>query len=46
MPKYETLNVELGERSYDIHVGDGLLAEAGALIKPVIRSQRVIVVTD
>ena len=46
MPKYETLNVELGERSYDIHVGDGLLAQAGALIKPVIRSQRVIVVTD
>tara|TARA_B100000315_G_scaffold186829_1_gene176352 strand:+ start:3899 stop:5017 length:1119 start_codon:yes stop_codon:yes gene_type:complete len=46
MPSYETLTVELGERSYDIHVGNGLLAEAGALIKPVIRSQRLIIVTD
>ena len=46
MSAYETLKVELGDRSYDIHVGDGLLTEAGALIKPVIRSQRLIVVTD
>ena len=46
MPSHETLKVELAERSYDIYVGDGLLAEAGALIKPVIRSQRLIVVTD
>jgi len=25
MSAYETLKVELGDRSYDIHVGDGLL---------------------
>ena len=41
--------VELGERSYQIHIGQGLLEQAGALLtaglaKPV--AQRVPVVTD
>jgi len=44
--KSETLRVELGPRSYDIVVGSGLLAEAGALIAPVIRQKRAIIVTD
>jgi 3-dehydroquinate synthase len=46
MSNFETLKVELGERSYDIHIGSELLSQAGELIKPVIRSRRVIIVTD
>jgi 3-dehydroquinate synthase len=42
----DTLRVELGSRSYDIVVGAGLLADAGALIAPVVRQKRVVVVTD
>jgi len=41
-----TLQVSLGERSYDILVGPGLLAQAGALIRPLLSSPRVFVVTD
>lgn len=46
MNSFETLTVELGARSYNIHVGADLLSQAGGLIKPVIRSTRVIIVTD
>lgn len=38
--------VSLGERSYDIHVGRGLLAHAGALMTPVLSQKRVFIVTD
>jgi 3-dehydroquinate synthase len=41
----EKISVGLGERSYDIHVGSGLLAQAGALLKPFARGP-VPVVTD
>ncbi len=41
----EIITVGLGERGYDIHVGHGLLAEAGALLKPLARGP-VPVVTD
>jgi 3-dehydroquinate synthase len=44
--KRETLRVDLGERSYDIVVGTGLLNDAGVLIAPVIRQKRAIIVTD
>lgn len=40
------VNVALGGRSYDIHIGQGLLAQAGTLLKPVLRSARAIVITD
>ena len=33
----EVIRVGLGERGYDIHVGHGILAEAGALLKPLAR---------
>lgn len=33
----EKITVGLGERSYDIHVGPGLLAQAGTLLKPFAR---------
>jgi 3-dehydroquinate synthase len=42
----ERLGVDLGERSYDILIGAGLLADAGRLIAPVLRAPRVAVVTD
>jgi len=41
----ERIAVALGARSYDIHVGPGLLAEAGSLLKPLARGP-VPVVTD
>ena len=41
----ETIRVGLGDRSYDIHVGQDLLAKAGALLAPFARGT-VPVVTD
>ena len=41
-----TLSVDLDDRSYPIDVGPGLLANAGARIKPVLKQQRVFIVTD
>jgi 3-dehydroquinate synthase len=41
-----SLTVELGNRSYDIIIGDGLLAKAGSYFAPLLRKPRVIVVTD
>ena len=40
------LPVRLGARSYDILVGEGLLARAGALIAPHLPARRVAIVTD
>lgn len=40
------LPVALGERRYEIVVGEGLLARAGALVAPVLPARRVAVVTD
>ncbi len=42
----QRLRVDLGARGYDIVVGSGLLGEAGVHLAPVIRSRRVVVVTD
>ena len=42
----ETQHVSLGERSYPIHVGPGLIAHAGALLAPLLPQPRVIVVTN
>ena len=39
------ITVGLGERAYAIHVGNGILAEAGALLKPFGRG-KIPVVTD
>ena len=41
----ETISVGLGTRAYDIHVGAGMLAHAGELLKPFAKSV-VPVVTD
>jgi len=40
------LTVGLGARAYDIVVGEGLLARAGALIAPVLPARRVAIVSD
>ena len=42
----ETVPVSLGERSYDIHIGEGLLAKAGDLIAPLLKRPLTAIVTD
>ena len=42
----EKLRVELGERAYDIVVGERLLAQAGKLIPPLIKGKSVIIISD
>ncbi|MGH7094924.1 MAG: 3-dehydroquinate synthase family protein, partial [Stellaceae bacterium] len=42
----QRLSVELAERSYDILVGPGVIAEAGAHIAPLMRRKQAIIVTD
>jgi len=41
-----TLNVDLGDRSYPIHIGSGLLNVGGDLLTPALRQKRVFIVTD
>ncbi len=43
---HRTVHVDLGVRSYDIHIGPTVLAEAGALVADVIRQPRAIVISD
>jgi 3-dehydroquinate synthase len=42
----ECVRVGLDARSYDILVGQGLLADAGRRMRPVLRSPRAVIVTD
>jgi 3-dehydroquinate synthase len=42
----ENVHVALGDRSYEILIGDGLIAEAGTHIAPLLRRPRVAIVTD
>ena len=41
-----TLSVALGERSYPIHVGPGLLRDAGSLLAPLFSRPRVVIVSN
>ena len=41
-----TISVGLGERAYDVLVGEGLLDQAGRLIAPLMKRTRTAVVTD
>jgi 3-dehydroquinate synthase len=41
-----SLKVELGERSYAILIGPGLIEQAGALMAPVLERKRVFIVSD
>jgi 3-dehydroquinate synthase len=42
----QTVHVALGDRSYDIQIGEGLLAQSGRWIKPLLKRPRVGVLTD
>ncbi len=44
--KPEILNLDLGERSYDIVTGAGLLGQLSQFLLPVIRAHRLAVITD
>jgi 3-dehydroquinate synthase len=41
-----SITVSLGENSYEVRIEAGLLARAGAVLKPYVRSGRLLVVTD
>jgi 3-dehydroquinate synthase len=40
------VDVSLGERSYQIHVGTDILMETGKFLEPVLQQKRVVVVSD
>lgn len=42
----ERVHVSLGSRSYDVLIGQGLLAQAGALMAPMLARPRVAVLTE
>ena len=43
----EIVRVPLGgERAYEIHIADGVIDQAGALLSPLLRRKRLVVVTD
>ena len=42
----ETVHVPLGRRAYDVRIGEGLLARAGAEIAPLLARPKVAIVTD
>jgi 3-dehydroquinate synthase len=44
--KTETVRVALGDRSYDIVIGEGLIDQAGERMGAVMRGRRAFVVTD
>ena len=46
MSPIETLVLDLGPRSYDIHVGAGLVSSAGEYVAPLIRHAPAIIITD
>lgn len=41
-----TVAVDLGERSYKVRIGQGLLSRAGTEIAPLLRRKRVVIVTE
>ena len=45
-PQEQLVNVALGDRSYPIHIGPGLLADLGNRIAPFLKRNRVALVTD
>ncbi len=43
---FERLTVDLGDRSYDILVGENLVANAGKLVQPFLKQKRTFIITD
>ena len=46
MTTHDSLKLELGDRSYNILIGTGLITNAGDLISPVLKQPRVVIITD
>lgn len=46
LPDIQTLTVALGERSYDIVIGAGLLRHAADYVRPLLPYSRVIILSD
>lgn len=46
MPATHTVRVNLAERSYDVLIGRGLLAETGALASDLLARKKCVIVTD
>ncbi|MCP5362297.1 MAG: 3-dehydroquinate synthase [Hyphomicrobiales bacterium] len=46
MAEYQTVPVALGARSYEIRIGNGLLAEAGAQLADLLPIKRAFILTD
>src|SRR5262249_40426263 len=44
--RMSTIQVDLGTRSYSIHVGNGLIHQAGPLVKSLHSSQRTVVISS
>ncbi len=42
----QTINVALGERSYPIHIGAGVLQQAGALLREQHSASRLVIITN
>jgi 3-dehydroquinate synthase len=42
----EKVAVALGERAYDVHIGENLFEKAGDLLSPLLQRPKVVVVTD
>ncbi|MDI1227150.1 MAG: 3-dehydroquinate synthase [bacterium] len=43
---HSIVNVAASSASYDIHIGEGLLSRAGDMLKPILPSKKICVVTD
>lgn len=46
MPNSQTIRVNLSERSYDIEIGEGLLADAGRFLADRVKATHVVLITD
>ncbi len=44
--KTETVHAPLGARAYDIHIGEGLLEEAGGYLSPLLNRPYTVIITD
>lgn len=42
----DVVSVQLGDRSYDVRIGQGLLDTAATEIAPLLRRQKIVVITD
>ncbi|MCX8509854.1 MAG: 3-dehydroquinate synthase, partial [Rhodobacteraceae bacterium] len=46
MTGQDKVHVDLGARAYEVRIGQGLIARAGAEIAPLLKRRRVAVISD